>query len=356
MAPSLRPTLGQPRTDGPPLPTLPQQGQARPSRGQTRGCTSHLLSAPRSGPQVKPSQVPQSLCAGLRFRPESEALGESPAVPSAGWEAPSPTWADDLCRGQVPGPQGECALCAQACTVVCGGVTACVHTVCVCVHCVYTEWRRSHPCATCPPHSWCLAQGKVGLGRPMGGPALWEGVSWLLGSSRPWAGADETAGNGIWGDHSSASYEWSRRDRARVFKESWGVLFKIRAKHAGSERALQAFVREHLGLSGGVNQLPGGRQRGGPDLGLLRGCSGSPPHASSFHLLTEVLGPQASTSRRQDDKTKEETFPGDVCGTSFIFSLLPRGEDQMLGDRAWLPEVWEAFHRGTLKRARADLK
>ncbi|XP_043331655.1 translation initiation factor IF-2-like [Cervus canadensis] len=51
MAPSLRPTLGQLRTDGPPLPTLPQRGQARPSRGQTRGCTSHLLSAHRSGPQ-----------------------------------------------------------------------------------------------------------------------------------------------------------------------------------------------------------------------------------------------------------------------------------------------------------------
>ena len=60
----LRPTLGRPHTDGPPLPTLPQQGQARPSRGQTRGCTSHLLSAHRTGPQVKPSQVPKACVLG----------------------------------------------------------------------------------------------------------------------------------------------------------------------------------------------------------------------------------------------------------------------------------------------------
>ena len=60
-------------------------------------------------------------------------------------------------------------------------------------------------------------------------------------------------------------------------------------------------------------------------------------------------------SRCQDDKRREETFPGDVCGTSFLLSP-SHGEDQTPGDRAWLPEVWEAFHRGTLKRERADLK
>lgn len=66
----------------------------------------------------------------------------------------------------------------------------------------------------------------------------------------------------------------------------------------------------------------------------------------------------STAGRRQDDsdKTREETFPGDVCGTSFIFSSPRHGEDQLLGDRAWLPEVWEAFHRGALKRAKADLK
>ena len=61
-------------------------------------------------------------------------------------------------------------------------------------------------------------------------------------------------------------------------------------------------------------------------------------------------------SRCQDGKRREEAFPGDVCGTSFIFSSPSHGEDQTLGDRAWLPEVWEAFRRGTLKRERADLK
>ena len=83
---------------------------ARP--GQTLpGPDERLHVPPPVSPQIrtpgKAQSGPQSLCTGLRFRPESEALGESPAVPSAGWEAPSPTWADDLSRGQVLGPRGE---------------------------------------------------------------------------------------------------------------------------------------------------------------------------------------------------------------------------------------------------------
>ena len=82
--PHLRPTLGRPRTDGPPLPTLPQQGQARPSRGQTRGCTSHLLSAHRSGPQVKPSQVPKACVLGCGSVPRARPWGSPRLCPLQG--------------------------------------------------------------------------------------------------------------------------------------------------------------------------------------------------------------------------------------------------------------------------------
>ena len=107
-----------------------------------------------------------------------------------------------------------------------------------------------------------------GAGTAHGGPALREGVSWLPGSSRLWAGADETAGNGIWRDRSSASHERSRRHRARVFKESWGVLFKILVKHAGTERALHAFVRGQASTSTEASMY-GGLQLT-PDTGFTR--------------------------------------------------------------------------------------
>lgn len=113
-----------------------------------------------------------------------------------------------------------------------------------------------------------LTRRESGAGTAHGGPALWEGVSWLPGSSRPWAGAVKSAGNGIWGDRSSASHERSRRDRARVFNESWGVLFKIRVKHAGTERALQAFVRGQASTSTEAS-VCGGLQLT-PDTGLTR--------------------------------------------------------------------------------------
>lgn len=77
-------SLGQPHTDCPPLPTLPQRGQARPSPGPDE----RLHVPPPVSPQIrtpgKAQSGPRSLCAGLRFCPESEVLGESPAVPPAG--------------------------------------------------------------------------------------------------------------------------------------------------------------------------------------------------------------------------------------------------------------------------------
>ena len=139
---------------------------------------------------------------------------------------------------------------------------------------VSSEWgcakptRCPHRCGGAQPTTPDLTCRESGAGTAHGGPALWEGVSWLLGSSRPWAGADETAGNGIWGDHSSASHERSRRDRARVFKESWGVLFKILVKHAGTERALQAFVRGQASTSTEAS-VCGGPQLT-PDTGFTR--------------------------------------------------------------------------------------
>lgn len=75
---------GQPHTDFPQLPTLPRRGQARPSPGPDK----RLHVPPPVSPQIptpaKAQSGPRSLCAGLPLCPETEALGESPAVPPAG--------------------------------------------------------------------------------------------------------------------------------------------------------------------------------------------------------------------------------------------------------------------------------
>lgn len=65
----------------------------------------------------------------------------------------------------------------------------------------------------------------------------------------------------------------------------------------------------------------------------------------------------STAGRERQDEGRD--LPRGRLWASFIFSSPPHGEDQSRGDRAWLPEVWEAFrssHRGTLKRAKAGLK
>ena len=65
VAPSLRPTLwGSPTQTAPRCPPFPSEARPDPPRGQMRGCMSHLLSAHRFGPQVKPSQVPEACVLG----------------------------------------------------------------------------------------------------------------------------------------------------------------------------------------------------------------------------------------------------------------------------------------------------
>lgn len=94
---------GQPRTDFPQLPTLPRRGQARPSPGPDKKLHVPPPVSPQIRTPAKAQSGPRSLCAGLPLCPESEAVGESPAVPPAGRGALSPAWADNLSRGEGPG-------------------------------------------------------------------------------------------------------------------------------------------------------------------------------------------------------------------------------------------------------------
>lgn len=79
VAPSLRPALwGSPTQTAPCCPPFPSEARPDPPRGPDE----RLHVPPPVSPQIrtpgKAQSGPGSLCAGLRFCPESEVLGESP--------------------------------------------------------------------------------------------------------------------------------------------------------------------------------------------------------------------------------------------------------------------------------------
>lgn len=87
----------------PPAAHPTRRGQARPSPGPDKKLHVPPPVSPQIRTPAKAQSGPRSLCAGLPLCPESEALGESPAVPPAGRGALSPAWADNLSRGEGPG-------------------------------------------------------------------------------------------------------------------------------------------------------------------------------------------------------------------------------------------------------------